>query len=415
MRLPAGLVRIGGVLNNKNYRIWLGGNLLSLIGMWAQRIGVGWLAWELTGSVFWVGIIAAADMAPGLIVAPYAGIIADRRNRLTLVRQSQGISALISGAMAVMVISGTAQIYPLFVLAMAQGITMAFKQPARMALTRSLVPEKDLSTAIALNAVLFNLARFVGPLVAGALILSVGVTSVFVFAFFGSVVFVVAVHYVKTLPKTEIGLGPGGTKPAPLVGAGFGYTFRHKGIGPLLILQFTNGFFIRGFTEILPGYSDIVLGQGAEGLAVLSAGIGIGAMASGFWLAQRDGVAGLTRHIFVAQAIASVMVLGMAGTNSLVVATGFVGLAGFMLATTSIAAQTLIQRSVAEDRLARVMSVFGVVMRGSPAIGALVMGAAADYAGFGIPIIVGGLLSLASVVLVFGREKIVRAEFETVQ
>ena len=413
MNLPAGLVRIGRVLTNRNYAIWIGGNSLSLIAMWAQRIGIGWLAWELTHSVLWVGIVAAADLAPGILVTPFAGIIGDRRDRLTLVRQAQGVSAVISAALAIIVLMGSIHILLLVAFTTAQGIVMGFKQPSRMALVRALVVERDLSTAIALNAVLFNLARFIGPLVAGALILTQGVGSVFIFAFLGSVFFVITLKFVRPL-RSEPSVSPGGSRPeAPLKGTAYIYAFSHPGIGPLLVLQFANGAFIRGFTELLPGYSDAVLGRGAEGLAILSASIGVGAIFSGLWLAQREGQSGLTRLIFISQAIASVLVVVLAGTGLLAVASLLVGLTGFMLATTSIAAQTLIQHATPEDRLARVLAILGVIMHASPAAGALIMGAAADLVGFTIPLIAGGVLCLATVGIVMRREAVVRASLET--
>ncbi len=414
MNMPAGLVRILGVLANRNYAIWIGGNSLSLTAMWAQRIGIGWLAWELTQSVFWVGIIAAADLAPGLLVTPIAGIIGDRRDRLTLIRQAQGVSAVISAALAAIVLWGAADIYLLVALTTAQGLAMGFKQPSRMALVRALVVDKDLSTAIALNAVLFNLARFVGPLIAGGLILAQGVGSTFVFAFFGSIFFVVVLRYVRPIRNDTSFASNLSGENLRLQGTAYAFVFSHPGIGPLLVLAFANGAFIRGFTELLPAYSDTVLGRGAEGLAIMSASIGVGAIFSGLWLAQRDGVNGLTRYIFVSQAIASVLVVLLAATGTLLVATLLVGLTGFMLATTSIAALTLIQRATPEDRLARVMAILGVILHASPAAGALVMGAAADLVGFTMPLVAGGALCLATVVYVLRREGVVRTSLETV-
>jgi MFS family permease len=413
MSRPAGLARILSVLADRNYAIWMAGNAISLIGMWAQRIGIGWLAWELTHSAFWVGIVAAADLAPGIIVTPFAGIIGDRRNRLTLVRQAQAVSALVSAVMAAVVLTGSAGIVLLTVLATVQGITMAFKQPARMALTKDLVEARHIGTAVALNAVVFNLARFIGPTVAGVLILAEGVGSVFVFAVLGSTTFVVALQFVA-LRRTAGTAAPDEAAEAlpPLTGTGYAYAFSHAGIGPLLILTLANGMLIRGFVEVLPGYSAAVLESGAEGLAALSASIGFGSIVAGLWLAQRDGIAGLTRQIFLTQAVASVLIVILAGTGSLAVAVILVGLAGFMLAVNGIGAQTLVQRCTPEDRLARVLAIFGLITRGSPAAGALLVGAAADLVGFAIPLVVTGMLSLGVVALLIRREPTVRAAME---
>lgn len=423
MNAPAGLRRILNVLGNRNFAIWMAANGVSLIGMWAQRIGVGWLAWELTHSAFWVGIMAAAELIPGMIITPLAGIIGDRYNRMTVVRITQGVSAAVSAALAAMVLTGTTTFFLLLMLSVLQGIAMAFKQPARMALTKYLVEEKDLGTAIGLNAVLFNLARFIGPMIAGILILADGIESVFVFALAGSLILVVALQFVQLRParivRSEAAGGPATPESPtsedhipPMRGAGYAYAFSHPGIGPLLLLMFSGGFLLRGFAELFPGYSAAALDSGAEGLAALSASIGVGAMVAGFWLAQRDGVAGLTRQVFISQALASVLIAILAGTGSLFVASALVGLVGFMLTVTGIAAQTLIQTRVPEDRLARVLATFGLIMRASPAVGAIIMGAAADLVGFAIPLIVGGGLSLAVVAMLWRREATVRLAME---
>lgn len=414
MKPPAGAMRIVAVLAGRNFGIYMAGTTASLIGMWAQRIGIGWLAWELTHSAFWVGVVAAADLAPGVIISPLAGIVGDRHDRLKLVRLTQMVSAATSAAMAAMVLSGTTEIVLLTILATIQGTTMAFKLPARMALIRALVDEDDLGTAIALNAVVFNIARFLGPSVAGLLILLDGVGSVFVLALVASIVFVVALQFVQVRPyplRDEFAAGETGALQ-PLVGAGYAYAFGHPGIGPLLVLQLSAGLFIRGLPELLPSYSAAVLDQGAEGLAALSASIGFGAIIAGLWMAQREGAAGLTRRIFLAQAGCSVCLVVLAATGSLLVACLLVALLGSAITTTGIACQTLIQRCTPEDRMARVMAVYGILARATPALGALLMGAAADLVGFAIPLVMAGAMSLVSVGLLMRREAVVRTALE---
>ena len=166
-------------LRNANFATYSAGSAVSLIGMWMQRIAIGWLTWQLTKSGLWLGIVAFADFFPVLLIGPFAGAAADRWDRLRVIKTSQTISLLQATLLFELTASGYINIGLLVALSAFQGVVVAFNQPARLAFVPSLVSQADLASAVAINAVIFNLARFIGPMFAGVAIVWFGVEAAF--------------------------------------------------------------------------------------------------------------------------------------------------------------------------------------------------------------------------------------------
>lgn len=177
--MASGFSNIARVLRHRDYRIYLTGNFLSLVGWWMQRVGVGWLTWQLTESATWLGAIACAELVPTLFLGPIAGAVSDRIDRLIIVRTVQILSMAEAALLAGLTYAGLVSIEILFGLTLFVGIIGSFSQPARLSFISSLVPSEDLSTAIGLNSSSFNLARFMGPACAGLAILHGGVATAF--------------------------------------------------------------------------------------------------------------------------------------------------------------------------------------------------------------------------------------------
>ncbi len=184
-------------LKNANYGIYVAGNAVSLVGTWMQRISVSWLTWELTHSGLWLGIVAFADFFPGLVVGPLAGAIADRADQLTVVRTSQLVSLVQATVLAALAATHHLEIWSLVALTGFQGAVVAFNQPARLALVPSLVGGGDVASAVAINSVIFNLARFIGPMLSGLVIVWFGVAAAFAANAVSYVAFVLALMWVR--------------------------------------------------------------------------------------------------------------------------------------------------------------------------------------------------------------------------
>ncbi len=395
---------------NEDFARFTAGNGMSLVGMWGLRIGVGWLAWELTQSAFWVGLVAFADLFPTILVTPIAGAVADRRSRLAIVRVTQVVSIVLVGTLALASATDGLGIGLLVLLVLLNGLTMGFKQPSRMALTRALVRRDDLPSAIAINAIVFNLARFIGPSLAGLLIVTVGVEAVFVFDALSSAFFLAVIRRIHVAPP-----GPAkSARPGLLrdVAAGLRYAAAQAGLAPILVLMLILGVFMRSYIELLPAYSAQVLERGATGLALLSAGIGLGAILAALWLIQRPGAVGLTRVVVGGHALSAVSLIGLALAPDLATSFACVVVSGFAIAVAGVASQTLTQRVVDEAMLGRVMSLYGVIFRAGPATGALLMGLAGDLVGLAAPWLAGGAVSLLAVLWLGRRLLATRALLE---
>jgi predicted MFS family arabinose efflux permease len=177
---------------------------------------------------------------------------------------------------------------------------------------------------------------------------------------------------------------------------GLRYALRHPGIGPILLLQAVLAVCARPFVELLPGFAAEVFGRGAPGLAMLSSTIGIGAIAGGLWLAQRPGQTGLPRIVLATSVMTALTILAFALCRWFWPAVACVALAGFAMVVAGAGTQTVLQTAVDEDMRGRVLSLFGLIFRGGPALGALAMGAASEALGLQAPLTVGALLGLVA-------------------
>ena len=383
------------VLGQRTYGTYVAGNAVSLIGAWMQRIGVGWLTWELTESGAWLGLVAFADLFPVVLVGPLGGVIADRVDRMKIIMIAQSLAMLQAFVLAVLTVTGLIQVELLVALSAVHGIIVAFNQPSRLAFVPSLVDRKDLPTAIAINGIVFNVARFVGPAFAGALILSAGVAAVFAANALSFLFLLLALYRIRADVKRETREGAPSKSVFGDIADGLRYAARHPGIGPLLLLLAVLSVSVRPFVELLPGLTAAVYGRGAEGLAILSSAVGIGAIAGGFWLARRRGNRGLTGIALTSALMTALAIAGLATTDRFPVAVAAVTVAGIMMVVTGVSTQTLLQLGVDGAMRGRVLSLYGIIFRGGPAVGALIMGTVSEATGLRWPLAGGALIAMA--------------------
>src|SRR5271155_4500396 len=388
-------------LGNPNYRIYAIGNFISLCGTWLQRIAIGWLAWQLSHSATWLGLVSFADLFPTVILSPIAGTLADRLDRVAM---AQAI------ALAALTYAGAMTIGWLFALSLAMGMVNAFNQPARLALIPSLVDRPDLASAVALNSTIFNSARFLGPAAAGFLIAHVSVALAFAVNAASYTVFSAALLRIRLTDRAPTGARRRNFLEDSL--EGYGYVARHAGIGPMMVLLTATALCTRGFTELLPGFADAVFGRGAQGLAWLTATTGLGAMVGGVLRASRGEPRGLTRVVIANLLVMSLALIAFTATTSYWLALPCLFVAGFSLVVNGIGAQTLIQTAVDSAMRGRVMSLYGMIFRGGPALGTLIMGTAASQLGLRLPVAAGALLCAGFWLWARLRQNRIAAAFE---
>lgn len=397
----SGLARISDTLRSPNYGSYVIGNGTSLIGTWMQRIAVGWLTWELTGSPFWLGVIAFADLFPAVIVGPLGGAVADRHNRLRLIQITQFLSCLQATVLFVLTWLGRIDIVSLVLLSLFLGTVTALNQPARLALIPSLVEPHQLNSAIGINSVIFNLARFIGPAISGMIIAGGDISWVFAlnalsFAFFLTIL----LRLQLTMPAAALRKRK---RFRADLAEGIVYAARDPRISVLLVLLVIIGVGARPLIELMPGIAAAVFKGGPQTLALLTSTFGAGAILGGLWLAGRDTRTNLTAIVNAAAFVLAAALLLFVSTPSLWVAVPAVAVLGLTMVITGAGIQTLLQLAVETDMRGRVLSIYGLIMRGGPAIGALAMGWIAESTGMRWPLAGGAALVVLAAMWIVAR------------
>lgn len=384
----ASLSAIGGVLAQRDARWFYSGSVVCWTGSWIQRIATDWMAWELTHSPLWVGIIAFCALVPSVVVSPIAGAVADRMDRVKLTMVSQYVAMTQSVLLVLLILTGTVRVEYMALLAFCNGVAETFAQPARQCLLPGLVPRRYLPGAVALNSLTYNVARFIGPAISGPMIYAWGVVpsiAVNAFAFFYASV---TMTMLRLDPSVRMGSRGGGSVLHDAV-EGMRYVARHPGIGPLLFFAATVGMTLRAVGEMLPPYVSLLFGRGPEGLATLASTMGCAAMAGGFLVAIRGRIGGLTRIAVGCGLLLALATAGFVATPWFPVGVVCIGAMGAATTMHGISCQTLMQNAAAPAMVGRVLSLWGMITRAAPALGALIYGAAAERFGLQIPILIG--------------------------
>ena len=387
-----GLGNIVGALGDRNYGRYAVGNVVSLVGFWMQKVGVGWLTWQLTESGAWLGMMAFADMFPVVVFAPIAGTIADRWDVMRVIKLAQWLSMIQALVLCVLTATGLITIEVLLGLTAVMGFFSAFHQPARLAIIPALVEREHLSAAVAIGAISFNSAQFLGPALAGVTIVASGVAGTFAANAVTYAVFLAALARVRV----REGRTPDGDPARGLfaqLADGVRYAARHPGIRSAMVMIAAIALCARPFAELFPGFADAVFAAGPPGLAILTSSLGAGAVTGALWLARRREPVGLTRVIVGGFLIASFSLVVFLATDRLWVAAPAVAAAGFCITSVGVGTQILLQTSVDEKMRGRVMSLYVVLFRALPALGALVMGAASEAVGLRPPVAAGAALT----------------------
>ena len=329
--------------------------------------------------------------------------MADRMDRFQLIRTAQILQAFQAFLLGTLALYGLADIWLLFALGVFLGVVTSVNQPARLSMVRNLVRTEDLPVAIAINSVLWNAARFVGPVVAGVLIVFLDIGWAFIVNGLSFVAFLIALQKLRNdIPRAPAVTGG---RVLPQIVEGFQYVRRHQGLGPLIALLLMGSVFVRPFAELLPGFADAVFGRGADGLAMLTSATGVGAVIAGIWMSQVAKLQGLTNlalHSLVAMAIAMFL---LGATDYFWLGLVATAMAGCFMLVNGVAAQSLIQYACAPQMLGRVLSLYGLSARAGPAIGALLMGAASEWFGLRIPVVAGGAICILAYLWALKRQR----------
>ncbi len=392
---------IAKAFESRNFRIYWIGNFTHTVTVWVNRIAIAWMTWELTHSTTWLGIMAAANMLPSIVLGPLGGVTADRfGHRLQLVSATYigGVVALLVTALVAM---DRISIGWLAFLVAVSGVIRSFNVPARTALVSSLVERKYLSSAIGINSASFHGGNFIGPVIGGVLINYFGISLAFLAYAAGE--FIAATSFLMlqiTPPSTH---GQKRFRMLADLWEGFTYTWNHAGIFSVMMLSLVTAVFVQPYMEMLPAFVAKVYNMDAAGLAWLTAATGGGAMVGGLWIARRGRLEGLVSIQLVTLSIAYSAIFAFAWTDTLSIAMTALAVAGFSLVAAQTCSSTLIQNAVQAQLRARVVSLNGVVIVSGPAIGAILIGWIAEFIGVQIPVMAAAAIALVCLALLARR------------
>lgn len=411
MMTGGGFQRVLRVFKHVDYSKYTAGNSLSLIGLWMQRIGVGWLTWELTHSPTWLGLIAMAEFFPVVIMGPIGGVLADRFDRATNMIIFQSIAMIASAGLFLLVLTGHINIWLLTLLTLVVGIASGLNSASRLALAPSLVPKEDLTTAIAMNSMVFNTARFIGPAIAGVVIKVWGVEFAFVCNALSYLTLILALWSIKSRLRVATETSKKQGNILFEIKEGITIVFTNFGSKTVMVIMLFTALLLRPIVQLLPGIADEIFRTGVDGFAYLTASIGGGAILGGYWMAQRDS----QRNFHLALIGILISLLGNAGllaSISILWALPFAFISGGGMVITGIGIQSTLQISIPEAYRGRVLSLYGICFMGGPALGALAIGAFAEIYGFPLPIIMASVTMMILLVTVWPKRHAIEASLK---
>ncbi len=381
-------------LDNRNYRRYLGGQSTSLIGTWMQTIAQSWLVLTLTHSATMVGAAVAVQTLPVLLLGPYAGVIADRTNKLRLMICLQSLMGLQALTLGLLTLTHVVKIWEVFVLAAVLGCNNAFENPARQSFVLEMVGREHVRNAVSLNSVMLNVARAIGPAIAGIIIASGGIGFCFLL---NAASFIAVVVSLLRLDRTALQPSEPTVRGRGQLREGVRYAIANRDIGIPLLMMALVGCFAFEFQVVLPVLAKHDFHGNSVTYGFITSSMGIGAIIGGLWVAARGktGSAVLMKTCvgfsisLLAAALAPVLAVEL-------VAIAFVGV--FSIACLSQGNSSL-QLAAAPNMRGRVMALWAVAFLGSTPIGGPIAGAVSEAFGGRGGLILGAVACLAAALL----------------
>lgn len=376
---------------SRNYQLFFWGQLVSRVGMWMQRTAVIWLVYSMTRSVFMVGVATFAEQFPSFILSPLGGVVADRLDRFKVLMTTQVISALQAVVLTILYVMNYHQVWLILLLSVILGIANAFDVPARQPMVNDLVQSPDdLPNAIAINSALNNLARLLGPALAGWMIAEYGAALCFGSNALSFVAVIVALNLMK-LPRQMTDKDK--TAKANLQ-AGIRYVQSSPDIGYTLALAFLVCFLVAGYNTLLPAYAKDVFNGDAGTFGTISAAIGIGAFASTVYIAGLQPSANLKRILWINLCVLAVALICFSYMPSYYIALLILFFCGFGTMSIIPICNTIIQVRSKPEMRGRVISFFAMAAFGALPLGSLLIGWLSEYVGVKNCILFQGIIQL---------------------
>jgi MFS family permease len=395
----------GRALRHRNFQLFFGGQLISLVGTWMQTVAQSWLVYRLTGSGLLLGSVGFASQIPVFLFAPLGGITADRSNRQRVVIATQTASMILALVLAALTLTHRVTVKEIFVLAALLGVVNAFDIPGRQAFLVDMVGKEDLMNAIALNSSMFNGARVVGPAVAGVLVARLGEGWCF---FANGVSYIAVIVGLLMMNVHAPARASAHTSPFEHIMEGFRFVSNTAPIRALLLLLGVVSVTGMPYVVLMPIFADKILHRGGQELAsmigshdlgavrlgILMGAAGVGALLGALTLAMRSGVKGLGTWVSVCCAGFGVSLILFAFSTSFWLSVLLLLPVGYFIMLQMASSNTLIQAMVPDALRGRTMAVYSMMFMGLAPVGALLGGALSDRLGAPWTVAIGGLASV---------------------
>ncbi len=394
-------------LRHRNFRLFFGGQTISLMGTWMTRLATSWLVYKLTGSAFLLGVVGFAGQIPTFIFAPFAGVWVDRLNRRSVLVVTQVLAMLQSLALAALTLTHRINIQEIIVLSAFQGLINAFDMPGRQTFLVEMIEDKqDLGNAIALNSSMVNLARLVGPSLAGAVI---AISSEGYCFLIDSISYMAVILSLLLMRLNVKELKRSADSMLKQLSEGWTYVSSPGAVRIILLLFALVSLMGWPFTVLMPIFAANILHGGPHTLGFLMGAVGVGALISAISLAIRRTVRGLVKMISISTAAFGAGLIGFGLSRFFWLSMVLMLVCGFGMMQQMAASNTIIQTVVDDSKRGRVMSFYTVAFVGMAPFGSLLAGALAHAIGAPRTVIFSGACCLAGAAWFTSQRPAIRA------
>lgn len=385
----------------RNYRLFFGGQVISLIGTWIQNIAISWLVYSLTSSALLLGVVGFAGQIPTLLLTPFAGVFADRWSRHRMLVVTQSLAMLQAFILAALVLTGNVSVWYIIPLSIFLGLVNSFDIPARQSFIVEIVEKReDLGNAIALNSSMFNGARLLGPSIAGVLISAVGEGICFLLNGLSYLAVIAALLAMKIRPRE---IENKNSHMLQGLKEGFAYAFGLIPIRYILMLLALVSLTGMPYAVLMPIFAREILGGGPHTLGFLMGFSGMGALVGAVYLASRKDSRGLVKIIPRAAVIFGAGLILFSQSRVPWLSFSLMLLTGFGMMVQMASSNTVVQTIVDDDKRGRVMSIYAMSFMGVMPFGSLIGGGLASRIGAPNTLVVGGIACIAGAVLFSGK------------
>jgi MFS family permease len=387
---PTGLKVIFRSLRYRNYRLFFGGQSISLIGTWIQRIAMPWLVYRLSGSAFLLGVVGFAGQIPTFLLAPFGGVLSDRWNRYHILIATQILAMMQALILAFLFFSGAIKVSHVVFLSVLLGCINAFDIPARQAFVIEMVEKsEDLGNAIALNSSMVNGARLLGPSIAGVLIASTGEGMCFLLNGLSYIFVIASLIFMKVKPRNRK------TKDSNVLQSmkeGFSYTFGFAPIKSIILLLGLISLMGMPYAVLMPVFAKEILHGGSHTFGFLMGASGVGALIGAIYLASRRSILGLGKIIPLSAGMFGFGLITFSLSRFFLLSLILMVVTGLGMMLQMASSNTIIQTIVDEDKRGRVMSIYAMAFMGTAPFGSFLAGSMASFLGAPNTLIIGGIL-----------------------